>query len=110
MLPRRLRLTRRAFALPGHARRAASTHFSVSASPALSEGGCAVVVSKKVARLSVARHLLKRRILSVMRPWCAGPYSVIVYARAGSSNLSFHTLKTELSEILARILPEERPY
>lgn len=110
MLPRRRRLTRRTFALPGHARRAASSHFSASAAPANALGGCAAVVSKKTARLSVDRHLLKRRIFSVMRPWCTGAFSVIVYARAGSSSLPFQKLQAELKDLLARLLPEVTAY
>jgi ribonuclease P protein component len=110
MLPRRLRLTRRSFAQPAHARRAATIHFSASLSPVPTEGGCAVVVSKKIARLSTARHLLKRRIMSVIRPWCDGPYSLIVYARAGAGTLPFKEVKKELEDLFARLMPEVRAY
>jgi len=102
MLPRREHLTRRTFpVVPGA--RASSTHFSIMASPAApGHGGCAVVVSKKVARLSVSRHLLKRRMLSVMRPWCSPDQALVAYARTGSSSLPFSELAKELSTLLTR--------
>ena len=104
MLPRRLRLTRRTFPVATGAR-AASTHFSLTAGPAApGHGGCAVVVSKKVARLSVARHLLKRRMLAVMRPWCNADQSLVAYARSGAPLLPYKELASELSALLTKTL------
>ncbi|MBY0110909.1 ribonuclease P protein component [Patescibacteria group bacterium] len=98
-----MRLTRRTFPTAGA--RAASTHFSLTLAPAApGHGGCAVVVPKKVARLSVSRHLLKRRILSVMKPWCSPDFALVVYARTGTSSLSFKDLSHELSSLLTRAL------
>lgn len=107
-MPRRLRIGRRAFPTAERGRRAHSPHFSVVVtvlSPTElkhgSTGGCAAVISKKTARRSVDRHLLKRRMLSVMRPWCTPQVSVIAYARAGAASLPFRTLTEELSLLLS---------
>lgn len=103
MLPRRHRLSRGSFPAATRARRYLSEHFSVTAAPVpTGHAGCAAVISKKVARLSVARHLLKRRIASVMRPFCTGDRSIIVYALPGSTLLPYRTLASELTELLAK--------
>lgn len=66
------------------------------------------MVSKKVSKLSVGRHLLKRRVLSVLRPWCLPARALVVYARPGSQTLTFPILKEELEGLLARAFPEVR--
>ena len=66
------------------------------------------MISKKTAKLSVSRHLLKRRMLTVLRPWCSPSLSLIVYARAGSSALSFRELSQELEELVVRVLGRVR--
>jgi len=108
MISRKLRLSRAHFAPTGPEKRLASSHFSLSIRENQDQGGCAVVVSKKVSRLSVGRHLLKRRVLSVIKPWCLPTRALIVYARPGSQTLPFPVLKTELEELLARAFPEVR--
>lgn len=83
--------------------RASSAHFSIMTTPAApGHGGCAVVISKKVARLSVSRHLLKRRMLAVLRPWCGPERALVAYARPGSATLPFKELSTELSALVER--------
>ncbi len=79
-----------------------SPHFSVTVRPRTSAGGCAAVISKKVARLSVDRHRLKRRMLAVVRPWCSPDAALVVYARPGSPGLPFPDLMEELSLLLTR--------
>lgn len=101
MIPRKLRLSRAQFAPATQGKRAISAHFSVSYRP-LEGGGCAAVVSKKVAKRSVDRHALKRRINAVLLPWCSPTRSLIVYARAGSLTLSSAQLAEELNELLGR--------
>jgi len=101
MLNKRLRLTRSTFPTPREGRRLIGEHFSLSYGPS-KEGGCAAVVSKQVAKRSVDRHLLKRRMLSVLRPWCKEDRFLIAYARSGSSSLSFGMLKDELQELLTK--------
>lgn len=108
MLPRNLRLSRAHFASTGPEKRAASPHFSVSVRESEGNGGCAVIISKKVAKLSVTRHRLKRRALAVLRPWCSPSRAVVVYARPGSALLPYEAVAEELSLLLARVLGKVR--
>lgn len=71
----------------------------------MQQGGFGVVVPKKVAKLSVSRHLLKRRILSRLAPWYSSSRVVIVFARPGSKELDYPTLSEEIDGLLARALP-----
>lgn len=103
-----MRLSRAHFVSPaslGPEKRLASAHFSLSLRSVKDTGGCAVVISKKVAKLSVSRHLLKRRVLHIVRPWCSSARVLILYARPGAASLDFPTLSTELTELLTRALP-----
>lgn len=102
MLPRRSRLSRVTFPGGRTGSRAASPHFSILWGGAKS-GGAAAVVSKKVARRSVDRHLLKRRMLAVIRPFAAEGRFLVVYARAGSPSLTYKALQEELSTLLIRV-------
>lgn len=104
MLPKRLRLSRRQFPDTRGLKRASSLHFSVSygESP---EGGVAVIISKKVARLAVSRHLLKRRVLSILRPYAIENRVLVVHARADAANIPFSELKDELISLIRSILP-----
>lgn len=101
MLPRRLRLSRAGFPDSRGAFRAASAHFSLAWGPAKA-GGAAAVVSKKVARRSVDRHLLKRRMLEVIRPYASPGYSLVAYAKAGSLGLTYAAVRSELEPLLLR--------
>lgn len=101
MLPRARRLPRASFPLAAAGPlRAASTHLSLSASNAVA--GYAVVVSKKVARRSVDRHRLKRRLFSLLRGGRL-PSALVVYARKGAAELPFPALKEELRALLAKV-------
>jgi ribonuclease P protein component len=102
MLPRRLRLSRTSLEGFRPDGRAKSPHFSVSISRQ-SPGG-AIVISKKVARLSIARHLLKRRISAVIRPYLEKGAGIMVYANAGSATLPFEAIKSELETLLNGML------
>ena len=104
MIPHEMRLSRAHFAPLGPETRAASTHFSLSVRSTDGTGGCAAVISKKIAKLSVLRHLLKRRMLSVMKDYCSKNTALIVYARPGAATLPYQELKTELSELLSRAI------
>ena len=103
MLPRKLRLSRKGFATRGLLR-AASRHFSLSYGPS-ADGGAAAVVSKKVERSAVKRHLLKRRILHSIRPYVRADHALIVYARAGAGELTAASVRDELNSLLGSILP-----
>ena len=104
MLPRKLRLSRAHFAPHGPEKRLVSPHFSVSIRSSELQGGCAVVISKKVAKLSVSRHKLKRRMLSIVAPWCDAGRSLVVYARPGSALMDYPSLAQELGALLVRAL------
>lgn len=62
--------------------------------------GYAVVVSKKVARLSVTRHKIKRRVLAAMRSLAVLPTSVILYPRASVLDMRYDALQQELTKLL----------
>lgn len=101
MLPHRLRLTRRTF--PGReGGRLSSPAFSIVTTPSR-RGGCAVVVSKAVVKSSAGRHLLKRRLLSLLAPFCRPDRALVVYARGPASLLSFKALSEELLTLLTRL-------
>ncbi len=108
MMPRVKRLSRESFTETlSESRRKTSIHFSVTFKKNKAHpNGCAAVVSKKVAKTSVARHLLKRRMLAVARPFCTESFSYIVYARALSPMLSFKALSEELSKLLTEVTKE----
>jgi ribonuclease P protein component len=103
MLPKKLRLTRETFPDTRGLKRASSAHFSVSYGDS-AKGGVAVVISKKVAKLAVSRHLLKRRILSVARPFVNGKHVIVIHTRPGAAGIPFTELKNELISLLGSIL------
>lgn len=102
MLPKSLRLTRQTFPDTRGMKRVTSAHFSISYGDSTS-GGVAVVISKKVARLAVSRHLLKRRVLAVLRPYVSPKRILVVHTRAGAASLSFPELKEELLSLVTQI-------
>lgn len=65
-------------------------------------GGCAVVVSKKVAKRSVDRHLLKRRLMHILGPWVNQEHFLVVYAKSGSAARTFSELSEELTSLLMK--------
>jgi ribonuclease P protein component len=110
MSMRRLRLPRAGFehlAASPAARRFGGLHFSILT--AQNMGGLAVVVSKKVARKSVDRHKLKRRIREALHElgFPGLNQSAIVYARPGSSPLPYAVLRQELAGILRLPKPSD---
>ena len=100
MLPRRSRLSRQDLGEFRPEMRADSPHFSVAIGARGPHSRFAIVVSKKVARLAVTRHLLKRRITAVLKDVPADGRSIVVYAKAGSASLPFKELSQELSGLL----------
>lgn len=101
MLPQAKRLTRDDFTQVTKGKRAITGHFSLSYKQSPFSKG-AVVVSKKVAKKATERHLLKRRVLSVLSKDMPPKTAVIVYARAGSATIPFSTIKTEITELLTK--------
>ncbi|MGH7175651.1 MAG: ribonuclease P protein component [Minisyncoccia bacterium] len=99
--PKRKRLARASFPLVASSRRRAiSAHFSLTASS--QAGGYAVVVSKQVAKRSVDRHRLKRRVAEALKAFPLPP-ALVVYARAGAPSLSFQEISGELRAAVAEI-------
>jgi ribonuclease P protein component len=99
MLPRPKRLTRAGFGHTATGKRAISAHFSVSYSPS-EDARAAAVVSKKVAKKAVDRHLLKRRMLESARPHLLPGRSFVLYARQGAPSLPFPSLRDEINTLL----------
>lgn len=64
----------------------------------------AAVVSKAIARRSVDRHTLKRRILLAIRPYYSEERYVVVYAKKPALLLSTKELQEELASLLSRSL------
>ena len=103
MLPRARRLSRTGFSALGRARKAQSPHLSLSWSLDGPHAGAAVVVAKKVAPRAVDRHLLKRRILSVLKDHPLPRAALVVFAKPGSATTPFSVLKAELLELLGAL-------
>ena len=61
-----------------------------------------MVVSKAVAKSSVARHKLKRRVIEALKRSSLPP-SLIVYARKGASTLTYAALRAEIQAGLAGV-------
>lgn len=105
MIPRHLRLSRHDFenlADKRNLKRISSPHFSLSFDRTPQAGGCAVVVSKKVEKSSVGRHLLKRRVRAVLKEFCSEDVTLIVYAGQHSPALSFDELSRELQALITQ--------
>jgi ribonuclease P protein component len=88
-----------AVALAG-GRRFSSAHFTAIIPKEAK--GYAVVVSKKVARLSVARHRIKRRTLEALRATPL-PESLILFPKSSVLDMSYQQTRIELAELLSKI-------
>lgn len=86
--------------------RVESPHFSATLSPLPkshpTDGAAAAVVSKKVARRAVDRHLLKRRMLAILSKAYIPGKITVVYARGGAASLPYRSLAAELTSLLSR--------
>ncbi|TAK57686.1 MAG: ribonuclease P protein component [Bacteroidetes bacterium] len=100
MFPRRKRIAREAFptALKS-GRRFSSPHFSIVISNEAS--GYAVIVPKKVARLAVTRHRIKRRVLAALRSLPLPP-SLIVFPKTSVNSVSYQEVQRELATLLSK--------
>ncbi len=106
MIPRSLRLSREGFEDSRGLRRVQSAHFSISYGvSADATGGSAIIVPKKAVSGAVARHLLKRRVRAIIRPYSAKGRILIVSAKKGSQELSYAEIENELSPLLRAIIP-----
>lgn len=60
------------------------------------------MVSKKIARLAVTRHRIKRRVLGVLRKLSLPP-ALIVFPRPSVDSVDYQDIETELSTLLSSI-------
>jgi ribonuclease P protein component len=101
VFPRKDRFPRDAFPLAlRQGKRFSSPHFSVII-PAQG-AGYAVVVPKKVASLSVARHKVKRHVLEALRTLPL-PTSAIVFPGAKVASMRYDEIVHELSNLFSKI-------
>lgn len=82
-------------------RRLSSPHFSVVIST--KAAGYAVVVPKKIARLSVTRHKIKRRVLAALRtlPVDTQLSSLVIFPKASVSSVSYQDIQIEIKNLLS---------
>lgn len=104
MFPRPLRLTRKAFAENRGLERSQSSHFHISYKEPVQSGGSLIVVPKKIVKSAVGRHLLKRRLKAIVRPWSTPNRVLVISTRKGVQDLSYDQLSSELSSALQAIL------
>lgn len=99
MFSRNSRLTRADFpqALKAKKRRS-SAHFLVLF-PEEGVRGYAVVIPKKVVRLSSSRHALKRRVTEVLTSLPLPP-SLVVFPRFGATQVHYEDMRNELADLL----------
>lgn len=64
--------------------------------------GYAVVIPKKVIRLSSGRHRLKRQVLEILRTLPL-PSSLVVFPRSTASSVRYQDLKVELINLVSSI-------
>ncbi|MHB0865854.1 MAG: ribonuclease P protein component [Minisyncoccota bacterium] len=101
MFSRRERLSRAQFGAALKARqRLSSDHFWVIVRE--ESRGYAVVIPKKIVRLSSARHRLKRQVLEALRELPLPP-SLIVFPRASAHGVHYQDIKKELGTLLSKI-------
>ncbi|OYV83804.1 MAG: hypothetical protein B7X04_02710 [Parcubacteria group bacterium 21-54-25] len=77
--------------------RSNSKHLSLVYANSVS--GCAVVVSKKIAKTSVQRHRLKRQLFAVCRASTLPTKSLVLFARKGAETLTYKDLFEETNTL-----------
>lgn len=99
MFPRRERFPRKAFpAALKDGQRLSSKHFSVVFPK---EGkGYAVVIPKKITRLSSVRHRIKRQVRAVLRTFSL-PSALIIFPKTSAGSVSYKDMQTELKNLLS---------
>ena len=102
MFPKAKRLSRADFGKQSSlvGKRISSENFS--ATVPLGGSGYAVVVSKKVAKLAVGRHRIKRRVIAALQAHTL-PSALIVYPKASIQKLTKKELMDELELLISRI-------
>lgn len=101
MFSRKNRLSRSDFGVALRTSRRLSSPFFLILHPEGLEG-YAVVIPKKVIRLSSARHRLKRQVLEALRTLPLPP-ALIVFPRAAAGSVHYQDLVTELKNLISKI-------
>jgi len=104
MLSKSQRLTRADFdSLPQRAGVLHGSLFSLKTTPAKGVSKFAVVISAKIMKKSVDRHLIKRRVMeAVHKVKTKEGFSNVFYAKAPSLTSSFKQINTEVLSLLDR--------
>ena len=107
MFPHKKRFPRALFPLAlATGRRFSSPHFTVIVPKRgilpVGEQGYAVVVPKKIARLSVTRHRMKRQILEVLHTLRLPP-ACIVFSRSSLNGVHYPDIEKELTNLFSDI-------
>jgi ribonuclease P protein component len=98
---RRNRLPRAAFSTVLKGRRISTTHFVAVISKEVR--GYGVIVPKKVARLSVTRHRIRRRTLAALAALPLPKMGVVLFPKLPVNTLPFMELKAELTTLLSKL-------
>lgn len=78
--------------------RLSSPHFTAILSKEAS--GYAVVVSKKVARLSVTRHRIKRLVIAALRTLPLPP-ALIIFSTSSAHSVGYKDIRAEIKDLLS---------
>jgi ribonuclease P protein component len=96
------RLTREAFPhVLKRGRRVSTPHFLAVFTSDVN--GYAVVVPKKVARLSVMRHKIKRRVLEAFRTLSTPTCALLLFPKSTVAEMSYTEVREELDLLLSKI-------
>jgi ribonuclease P protein component len=101
VFPKKKRLPRAIFQKVLNGRRVSSMHFSAAFSNEYD--GYAVIVPKKVARLSVTRHRIKRRVLEALRKSRLPASSLVLFPKQTVATLPYKEVEEELKSLLSKI-------
>jgi len=99
MLPRRNRIHRTDFSATNKEKRTTTEHFSCTRADSLTLK-VGIIISKKTAKKSTDRHLLKRRISAVVEKIKPQKAKYMIYARKGSETLTYAKIETEITKLL----------
>jgi ribonuclease P protein component len=101
VFPREKRLSRSSLPLAlRQGKRLSSLHFSVTIPS--SGSGYAVIVPKKVAKLSVTRHKVKRHVLEALKTIPLPP-SAVVFPGVSVAKMRYDEIVHELATLFAKI-------
>lgn len=110
MLPRSNRISKKLFPNTSAGKVFSNSNFSLRfliKNGSTEQFKASVVVSKKVAKTAIKRNLLRRRVYSIIQKEGSKipkGLNLIVYAKSGSTELSFTELKQAITELLSVVM------